>query len=116
MMPQPRRAANPKNLNSLQLRTLAVLQLLARDPAWSGPPDAAGDVAIRGLPQPHGDHFHIAGGVVSARDASGLRNPNVLAALARKGLLRATAEGLVTLTAEGLAYDTGLGRLLQPSE
>jgi hypothetical protein len=42
------------------------------------------------------------------RDATGLSNPNVLNALARKGFLLAERTGLPVLTAEGLAYDTGI--------
>jgi hypothetical protein len=46
--------------------------------------------------------------VVSVRHATGLRNPSVLNALARKGLLLAGRSGLPVLTAEGLAYNTGI--------
>ena len=55
----------------------------------------------------HGDHVHIGPAVVSARDASGLRNPSALNTLLRKGLLRVGPSGLPVLTPEGLAYDTG---------
>jgi hypothetical protein len=97
---------NPKSLNPLQLRTLALLQALARERAFADPPEPDGAVAIHSLPHAHGDHVHIGPAVVSARAASGLRNPSVLNALARKGLLRAGPTGLA-VTPEGLAYDTG---------
>jgi hypothetical protein len=117
MAPPLRSGANPKRLNALQLRTLAVLQAMARDPALAEPPDADGSVLIRMLPQPHGDHFHIAGGIVSARDASGLSNRHVFEALVRKGLLLAGPAGMPILTAQGLAYDTSAaGRVLRSPE
>ena len=59
------------------------------------------------LPRPHGDHVHIGGFTVSARDASGFANPAVWTALARKELTCADPMG-VTLTVDGLNYDTGL--------
>jgi hypothetical protein len=100
--------ANPKKLNALQLKTLAILQAMAQDRALANPPDADGTVLIHSLPYAHGDHFHIASAVVSARDATGLGNSNVMSALARKGLLLAGAAGAPILTAEGLGYDTGI--------
>jgi hypothetical protein len=60
------------------------------------------------LPHAHGDHFHLGPALVSVRDATGLGNPNVVNALARKGLLLAEPTGLPVLTTEGLAYDTGI--------
>jgi hypothetical protein len=98
---------NPKRLNPLQLRTLALLQALAREQAFADPPDPDGAVTVHTLPHAHGDHVHIGPAVVSARATSGLRNPNVLNALARKGLLRVGRSGLAVLTPDGLAYDTG---------
>jgi hypothetical protein len=99
---------NPKKLNPLQLRTLTLLQALARERAFADPPKPDGAVSIHTLPQAHGDHFHIGPAVVSVRDATGLGNPSVLNALARKGLLLAGGNGLPVLTAEGLAYHTGI--------
>ena len=99
---------NPKRLNPLQLRTLTLLQALARERAFAYPPERDGAVLIHTLPHAHGDHFHVGPAVVSARDATGLGNPSVLNALARKGLLLAGRTGLPVLTAEGLAYDTGI--------
>jgi hypothetical protein len=99
---------NPLNLNALQLRTLTLLQEVARLPAYSRPPDEAGDVAIARLPQPHGDHVHLGDTVVAARDATGLDNPGVWTALERKGLVRWLKTGGAALTALGLRYPTGL--------
>ena len=79
---------NPLNLNPLQLKTLTLLQELARVAGKPAPEEAAGGVAITELPHAHGDHFHLGEAVVAARDATGLRNPSVWAALERKGLIR----------------------------
>jgi hypothetical protein len=103
---------NPKKLNALQLRTLALLQVIARQPALADPPEQDGAVSIHTLPHQHGDHLHVGAAVVSARDATGLGNPNVLNALARKGLLRHGAAGLPSLTLEGRNYQTGLDTTL----
>jgi hypothetical protein len=99
---------NPKRLNPLQLRTLALLQALAREPAFANPPEPDGTVSIHTLPHSHGDHFHVSPAVVPVHDATGLGNPSVLNALARKGLVLAGRSGLPVLTAEGLAYHTGI--------
>jgi hypothetical protein len=99
---------NPKKLNPLQLRTLTLLQALARERAFADPPKPDGAVSIHTLPQAHGDHFHVGPAVVSVRDATGFGNPSVLNALARKDLLVAGRNGLPVLTAEGLAYRTGI--------
>jgi hypothetical protein len=106
---------NPLKLNKLQLRTLALAQVLANDQEKNVEPGA--DVTLQHLPHPHGDHVHIGGFTVSARDASGFANPAVWTALTRKGLVRETAQPGVTLTPEGLGYDTGLGdRFVEPSD
>jgi hypothetical protein len=112
----PRR--NPLQLNVLQLKTLTLLQELARLPAYSRPGQAPGEVVITLLPQAHGDHFHLGDAVVAARDATGLANRAVWVALERKGLVSRLAEGGVALTAEGLAYATGLRAaiLKQPAD
>jgi hypothetical protein len=104
--------SNPLRLNKLQLKTLTVLQELARDPATSSPIDDTGEVMITNLPNPHGDHFHIGARVVRARDATGLRNAAVWVALERKGLARSSFPYAITLTTEGLGYDTGLGETI----
>lgn len=103
---------NPLKLNPLQLRTLALLQELTRHPDTATPGPEAGEVTIRQLPHPHGDHVHIGRFVVSARDASGFANPAVWAALARKGLAKADFPVAITLTAAGIAYDTGFTEAL----
>jgi hypothetical protein len=56
---------NPKRLNPLQLRTLTLLQALARERAFAYPPERDGAVLIHTLPHPHGDHFHVGPAVVS---------------------------------------------------
>ena len=107
---------NPLRLNKLQLRTLALAQVLADDPDSGLRDDISGEVTLMSLPRPHGDHVHIGAFVVSARDASGFANPAVWTALARKGLTRTDPMG-VTLTIEGLNYDTGLSeRFAAPSD
>lgn len=99
---------NPQKLNGLQLKTLAILQALARTEGYALPPDDDGRVALRYLPRPHGDHFHVGAAVVAAKDATGLANPAVFGALARKGLLVQSSSGAPVMTSEGLAYDTGM--------
>jgi LmbE family N-acetylglucosaminyl deacetylase len=103
-MPQKR---NPLGLNPLQLRTLTLLQQLARLADYSQPSEEPDGVMLTRLPHPHGDHFHIGEAVVASRDATGLRNPAVWAALERKGLVRSTPPTAV-VTPLGLDYDTGL--------
>jgi hypothetical protein len=98
---------NPLGLNPLQLKTLTLLQQLAQLPDYSKPGEDGGTVVLTRLPYPHGDHFHIGAAVVASRDATGLRNPSVWAALERKGLVRSTPPTAV-LTAQGIAYATGL--------
>jgi len=98
---------NPLNLNALQLKTLTLLQALANLADYARPGEEPGSVVIAGLPLPHGDHFHLGEAVVASRDATGLRNPAVWAALERKGLVRALPD-CALLTPLGLGYDTGL--------
>jgi hypothetical protein len=100
---------NPLNLNPLQLRTLTLLQELARLPGHARPADEAGAVIVSNLPQPHGDHFHLGDAVVLSRDATGLANEAAWVALERKGLIKSMFPMAAVLTAAGLAYDTGLG-------
>jgi hypothetical protein len=99
---------NPKKLNPLQLRTLALLQAIARQPGLADPPHQDGTVSIHTLPHRHGDHLHVGAAVVSTRDATGLDNPSVMNALARKGLLHLGPAGLPSLTLEGRNYQTGI--------
>jgi hypothetical protein len=97
---------NPLGLNPLQLKTLTLLQELARVTGNSGSADGAG-IAVR-PPDPHGDHFHLGDAVAATRDASGLRNPAVWAALERKGLIRSMYPHEAIVTPLGLDYETGL--------
>jgi hypothetical protein len=98
---------NPLNLNPLQLKTLTLLQELARLPSYSEPGEASGSVIVR-PPDAHGDHFHLGEAVVLSRDATGLRNPAVWVALERKGLIRSMYPDSAVLTPTGLHYKTGL--------
>jgi hypothetical protein len=98
---------NPANLNSLQLKTLTLLQAIARIPGAARSEDD-GSIAILQFPHAHGDHFHLGGATVASADATGLENQNVWNALTRKGLLRTEWPHRIALTQEGLAYDTGL--------
>lgn len=104
-MPKKR---NPLNLNPLQLKTLTLLQELARLPESSASAGENGGVMVSNLPSPHGDHFHLGEHVVLARDATGLANPAVFVALERKGLIRSMYPMGAVLTADGLAYETGI--------
>src|SRR6266567_2195103 len=99
---------NPLSLNPLQLKTLTLLQELARIAGKPAAEDKDGGIAITELPDPHGDHFHLGEAVVAARDATGLHNPSVWAALERKGLIRPQLPEAVVLTALGQEYETGL--------
>ncbi len=101
--------SNPLKLNALQLKTLTILQQLARTPMVSAKDEATGEVVIRNLPQPHGDHFHCGDAVVMSKDATGLRNRAVWVALERKGLARSMFPDAIALSAEGVKYETGLG-------
>jgi len=98
---------NPLHLNALQLRTLTLLQELARLGEYSRPGDEPDSIVVR-PPNPHGDHFHLGDAVVATRDASGFRNPAVWVALERKGLIRSLYPDGAILTPVGLGYDTGL--------
>ena len=83
---------------------------MARVEGFAEPPDAEGRVALRYLPDPHGDHFHVGHAVVMSRDATGLSNPAVYGALERKGLIEQGPGGAPVLTSAGLAYRTGVER------
>jgi hypothetical protein len=100
---------NPLKLNPLQLRTLALLQALARLPGVASAGPRNGEVTVERFPSVHGDHFHVGDAVVAAKDATGLYNENVWNALERKGLARADWPHRLTLTTEGLQYETALG-------
>jgi len=99
---------NPKKLNNLQLKTLAILQEFAESDIAT-PGEQEGDIRIAQIPRPHQNHFHVGEGVVLMSDATGLYNRGVWAALNRKGLTRGGVFPLsITLTPEGLSYDTGV--------
>jgi hypothetical protein len=99
---------NPLNLNPLQLRTLTLMQALAKIEGHGRPSETARHVIVSGFPGRHGDHFHVGDAVVSASDATGLHNEAAWVALERKGLLNSMFPMAAVLTPEGLAYDTGL--------
>jgi hypothetical protein len=100
---------NPLNLNPLQLKTLTLLQELARIAGKPAAEDAEpGSLAITEFPHAHGDHFHLGESVVASRDATGLYNPAVFTALERKGLVRPKFPEAVVLTPAGQQYDTGM--------
>lgn len=102
---------NPLKLNPLQLKTLTLLQELARDGNRARMEDDGG-VTILHLPQPHGDHFHVGRAVVSSADATGLKNEAVWVALQRKGLAQGMFPMAIKLTREGIEYETGLRNVI----
>jgi hypothetical protein len=102
---------NPLNLNPLQLKTLTLLQELARSPQHASAAEE-GAVLVRDLPRPHGDHFHIGAAVALTKDATGLGNAAVWVALERKGLIKSMFPLAAVLTPAGLAYDTGLAETI----
>ncbi len=108
---------NPKKLNALQLKTLTLLQELARHDDTSQGEEDSPRRLVTTFPDPHGNHFHLGPYVVSAKDATGLRNEAVWVALERKGLALNRAPLGILLTEEGLDYDTGLrGEILHGSD
>lgn len=107
---------NPLRLNALQLRTLAIAQVLAREGDAAERDEATGEVTLHALPNPHGNHFHVGPYSVPRKAASGLFNAAVWTALDRKGLARPGAAGSVILTAEGLTYETGFEEAFQAAD
>ncbi len=108
---------NPSRLNALQLKTLTLFQEIARQPLFASEDPDSGAQVIHMLPDAHGDHFHIGRRVVLGRDATGLENPAVRKALARKGLIEDGPGGRLALTPAGQAYETGLrGKILHGSD
>ena len=99
---------NPLKLNPLQLRTLLLLQALARLRGLAEAGPGPGEVTVSRFPQAHGDHFHLGEAVGAGKDATGLYNEKVWHALERKGVARAEWPQRITLTPQGLAYETGL--------
>jgi len=106
----------PIKLNALQSRTLALFQLLAQSEENATFDKNSGEISIRYLPQPHGDHVHVGDYVISAKDASGFSNETVWRALERKGLARSNFPLEIILTPEGQAHDTGLSENFQKSD
>src|ERR1700739_626071 len=100
---------NPLGLNPLQLKTLALLQALARLPEHARAESEG--VMVANMPPPHGDHFHLGDAVVATRDASGLFNRAAWVALERKGLIKSMFPDAAVVTEAGLAYETGLAIL-----
>ena len=99
---------NPLKLNPLQLRTLTVLQALARVPGAAARGPGEGEIVLQQFPQPHGDHFHLGDATVATKDASGLYNEKVWHALERKGVAGSDWPHRIVLTYAGLTYDTGM--------
>ena len=99
--------SNPLNLNPLQLKTLTLLQALAQLDQHIVQRETDGSVLIAGIPQPHGDHFHLGDAVVGRADATGLANAAVWTVLERKGLIKSQFPQAALLTPAGLAYETG---------
>ena len=99
---------NPLNLNPLQLKTLTLMQALAKIEGHGRPSDTPGHVIVTGFPGRHGDHFHVGEAVVAASDATGLHNEAAWIALERKGLIVSHFPQGATLTPAGLAYETDL--------
>ncbi len=99
---------NPLGLNSLQRKTLALLQELARDPDCIQKDAHTGDVKIVRFPVIHGNHFHVGESVVLSKDATGLTNEAVWKALERKGLAVSEFPYSISLTPAGLEYDSGM--------
>ena len=107
---------NPLKLNKLQLKTLTLLQEIGKLPELSTKDDATGSITISGLPSAHGNHFHLGPYLVSGKDATGLRNEAVFAALTRKNLTGGFFPNFITLTPEGVAYETDMAdQILQGS-
>ncbi|CAA7624548.1 hypothetical protein [Magnetospirillum sp. UT-4] len=106
---------NPLKLNPLQCKTLVLFQELARHPETSNTLET-GEKVLNTLPKPHGNHFHVGDKVMMSKDASGLANPAVWAALERKGLIRSTFPHALTLTLAGQDYDTGMAGILHGSD
>src|SRR3546814_15147418 len=95
---------NPLKLNALQLKTLAILQQMARSPEHAQPGDEEGSMLVTNFPAAHGNHFHVGDAVVLTRAASGLANASVFVVLERTGLLRSLHPLGAMLTAAAPAY------------
>lgn len=103
---------NPLKLNALQLKTLAILQEVARGGDGASEALEDGSVALNRLPHAHGDHFHVGAAVVRSKDATGLGNPAVFGALRRKGLILMAPDGRPALTAAAMSDETGVSEAI----
>lgn len=99
---------NPRNLNGLQLRTLALLQEMAKHSRHRLGSEDDGAIGVTNLPPAHGNHLRIGPYTALRKDASGLSNEAVWVALERKGLARSRYPITIYLTEEGLEYETGM--------
>jgi hypothetical protein len=107
----------PAKLNALQSKTLAILQQLAKHPDCCEAVEDSTDIRITRLPHAHGSHMHVGDFVVSNKDASGLDNPSVWAALTRKGMVREGWETDLVITEAGQSLITGLeGKFMSHSD
>lgn len=108
---------NPLKLNKLQLKTLAIAQVLAQNPFGTLKDEETGNVALLSVPHAHGDHAHVGPYVVSSRDLSGFENDAVWVALARKKLtLGSPSDGELILLKAGVDYVTGLEKMFDHSD
>ena len=99
---------NPAKLNPLQLRTLTLLQAIARIPGAANPTaewryrhHPISPCPWRSFPSGRCDGCR-------GRDATGLENQAVWNALTRKGMIRSEWPHQIALTPEGRDYETGL--------
>lgn len=102
---------NPLKLNKLQLRTLALAQVLAGEESAVLHGDS-GAITLAALPDTSGPKTRVGPFVLPSKDASGFTNPAVWAALQRKGLVM-DAGATITLSAAGIHYCTGFGDQLK---
>jgi len=108
---------NPLQLNKLQLKTLTLLQELAKLPDMATANTETGEVTITGFPPAHGNHFHMVPWLVMGRDATGLRNEAVWRALIRKELAHGMFPVAITLTPAAIEYETHMqGDILHGSD
>lgn len=106
-MPQP----NPLNLHKLQLKTLSLLQAIARQPELAEDTAEGGRVIpASSIPHAHGTRFQIAGSMVDARHARGLDKETIWKALEENGLAVSGWPDKITLTKAGQDYYTGVAR------
>lgn len=103
-------------LNSLQNKTLALFQELAKQPDHGKIDAETGEITVAYLPQPHGNHVHIGHLSFSTRDISGFSNNAVWKALEKKGLAKSNFPSEITLTKLGLEFDTGLSQNFEVSD